>query len=228
MEASAVDDLFELLEKAADGVFVIDGNQRIVFWNATAQRMLGYAPAEVMGRSCYEIIRGRDDDDKAWCRGNCHVTLQARAGEGVETFDTCARSKSGEWRWINVSILTAPEEGEAPSPLVVHLFRDATQQKQRERFTQQVLGAAQSLQTGPQGVSDQPQEENHHVNLTPRELEVLTLLAQGLSTQTIAQTLSVSSSTTRNHIQNIFQKLGVHSRAAAVAYAFESGLVANL
>jgi PAS domain S-box-containing protein len=227
MEASAVDDLFELLEKAADGVFVIDGNQRIVFWNATAERMLGYTPAEVMGRSCYEIIRGRDDDDKAWCRGNCHVILQARAGDSPETFDTCARTKSGEWRWINVSILAANENGDAPSPLVVHLFRDATQQKQRERFAQQVLGAAQSLQASPLTMGDQPSEENDHANLTPRELEVLALLAQGLSTQVIAQSLSVSRSTTRNHIQNIFQKLGVHSRAAAVAYAFESGLVAN-
>jgi DNA-binding NarL/FixJ family response regulator len=50
-------------------------------------------------------------------------------------------------------------------------------------------------------------------------------LAQGFSTQQIVQALSISRSTTRNHIQNIYQKLEVHTRAQAVAYAFEHGLV---
>jgi DNA-binding NarL/FixJ family response regulator len=56
-------------------------------------------------------------------------------------------------------------------------------------------------------------------------MEVLHLLAQGFSTQQIVQALSISRSTTRNHIQNICQKLEVHTRAQAVAYAFEHGLV---
>ncbi len=62
-------------------------------------------------------------------------------------------------------------------------------------------------------------------DLTDREREVLSLLAQGLSTRDIAQTLSISPSTARNHIQNILHKLNVHSRLEAVAYAFEHGLV---
>ena len=56
-------------------------------------------------------------------------------------------------------------------------------------------------------------------------MEVLQLLAQGYSTDQTAQALSISKATTRNHIQNIYQKLQVHTRAQAVAYAFEHDLV---
>jgi DNA-binding NarL/FixJ family response regulator len=61
--------------------------------------------------------------------------------------------------------------------------------------------------------------------LTDREREVLSLLAQGLNTPDIAQSLSISSSTVRNHVQNILHKLQVHSRLEAVAYALKHGLV---
>jgi DNA-binding NarL/FixJ family response regulator len=61
--------------------------------------------------------------------------------------------------------------------------------------------------------------------LTDREREVLTLLAQGLRTRDIAEYLSISPSTARNHVQNVLHKLNVHSRLEAVSYAFEHGLV---
>jgi len=53
--------------------------------------------------------------------------------------------------------------------------------------------------------------------LTPRELEVYELLAQGRSNRSIAETLFISESTAKLHVQHIFEKLGVHSRAEAVA-----------
>jgi two-component system nitrate/nitrite response regulator NarL len=67
--------------------------------------------------------------------------------------------------------------------------------------------------------------ESFAQDLTDREREVLSLLAQGHSTREIAQALSISYSTARNHIQNILHKLNVHSRLEAVAYAYEHGLV---
>ena len=55
--------------------------------------------------------------------------------------------------------------------------------------------------------------------LTARELEVLTLLAQGASSGQIAKRLSVSPNTVRSHVQNILTKLQVHSRLEAAAFA---------
>jgi DNA-binding CsgD family transcriptional regulator len=61
--------------------------------------------------------------------------------------------------------------------------------------------------------------------LTPRELEVLDLAAEGVTGPVIAQQLILSSATVRSHFANIYTKLGVHDRAAAVAKAMRMGLI---
>ena len=60
--------------------------------------------------------------------------------------------------------------------------------------------------------------------LTTREVEVLGLLARGHSTREIAQRLVVTSKTAANHIEHIYAKLGISSRAAATLYATQHGL----
>jgi DNA-binding NarL/FixJ family response regulator len=60
--------------------------------------------------------------------------------------------------------------------------------------------------------------------LTERELEVLRLVASGKTNRAIASELFVSEHTVRRHLQNIFSKLGVSSRAGATAFAFQHGL----
>jgi DNA-binding NarL/FixJ family response regulator len=64
--------------------------------------------------------------------------------------------------------------------------------------------------------------------LTPRELEILQLLAGGQSPDEIADDLFISSKTVATHIEHIFMKLDVHSRVEAVAVAYRDGLVAGL
>ncbi len=61
-------------------------------------------------------------------------------------------------------------------------------------------------------------------SLTARELEVLRLLTQGLGPDEIAQSLIISPKTVGTHLEHIFRKLGVRSRAQAVASAFRLGL----
>lgn len=60
--------------------------------------------------------------------------------------------------------------------------------------------------------------------LTGREAEVLRLMAQGLSNSEIAESLFVSPSTVKTHINNLFAKTGVRDRAQAVRYAYQHGL----
>jgi DNA-binding CsgD family transcriptional regulator len=63
--------------------------------------------------------------------------------------------------------------------------------------------------------------------LTARELEVITLLATGCTNRVIADTLFISEKTVARHVSNIFTKIGVSTRAAATAHAYEHGLVAS-
>lgn len=63
------------------------------------------------------------------------------------------------------------------------------------------------------------------VELTPRQHEILVLLADGLSSEQIANQLELSIDTVRNHVREILRRLGVHSRIAAVAAARRLGVL---
>ncbi|HEX2118814.1 MAG TPA: response regulator transcription factor, partial [Acidimicrobiales bacterium] len=61
--------------------------------------------------------------------------------------------------------------------------------------------------------------------LTPREVEVLRLLARGMSTKQIAHRLQISRKTAANHVEHIYTKLGVTNRALASVFAARHGMV---
>lgn len=63
------------------------------------------------------------------------------------------------------------------------------------------------------------------VKLTPREIEVISKIAEGLSNKEIAQNLSIETQTVKNHIHNILDKLQLHNRLEAVVYARERDLL---
>jgi NarL family two-component system response regulator LiaR len=64
-------------------------------------------------------------------------------------------------------------------------------------------------------------------NLTPRELEVLRLLARGMSNAELAEVLFISEKTVKTHISNILGKLNLADRTQAAIYAYKHGLVEN-
>ena len=68
-------------------------------------------------------------------------------------------------------------------------------------------------------------EQEAATPLTPRESEILSLLAEGLANQAIAERLTISLNTVRNHVQNLLSKLDAHSKLEAVAVAVRLGLL---
>jgi DNA-binding NarL/FixJ family response regulator len=74
-------------------------------------------------------------------------------------------------------------------------------------------------------VAPSPAVHTDLTSLTPREIEVLTLLGRGLSNAELAEALTLSEATVKTHIARIFAKLGLRDRAQAVVIAYETGLV---
>jgi DNA-binding CsgD family transcriptional regulator len=99
----------------------------------------------------------------------------------------------------------------------------ATLELQAARSVFEELGARPDLARVDSLLAGGASEDTH--GLSPRELEVLRLVASGETNKEIAATLVLSGRTVDRHVSNIYAKLGVSSRATATAYAYEHGLV---
>ncbi len=211
----------ELFSQTGDGVAVIDGDFRIIYWNEAATDLLGYTAAEALGRSCYEVIQGMDERG-GLCGPGCSVVQCARRGERLHSYNILSPRKDGKPVWLNMSTLYMAKFGEHRD-IIIHLFRNIDHLKRAESLIQQVvtLAAEEAPPTAPAAV----REEEPTPKLTDREQEILRMLSRGLTAKVIAGQITISEATTRNHIQSILSKLGVHSQLEAVLYALQHRLI---
>ncbi|MBI4464958.1 MAG: PAS domain-containing protein [Acidobacteria bacterium] len=201
--------LLEQLQHTGDGVFAVDAQQRIIFWNEAASSLLRYAPGEVIGRYCYDIIQAKDCDGKMVCQKHCSHIEQAKKFRWLSHQCFQTRSNNGEAVWIDVTTLSILSPQRELSALV-HIFR----------------------QTDPITVTPptEPLAERKNVSaflnpLSHREMEVLFLITEGRTTREISTQLFISPITIRNHTQNILKKLRVHTRLEAILWAIRNRLV---
>lgn len=205
MSARVVSWLARALHDASDGAFVAtDG--KVVLWNAAAERLLGYTASDVIGRAWSDVIRGPEGDAARVCDRDSGILARLERHELIHTFDMRTRTRTARPLWVAMTVLTIPSTT-TNGPLTVHVVRDVTATRELLTRVQERLGAS----TNGAVPAEAP--------LTPREMEILRLLAQGLNTVRVADRLRVSRATVRNHVQSILDKLGVHSRLEAVAYA---------
>jgi len=225
---------FDTLCNTGDGVYIVDANKHIVRWNKGAEKILKYPETDVLEHECYRVISGRISPDKPLCSHNCKIHAGVLKGTAQKNFDILTQTNQGETLWLNVSIVS-PSNGD--EPFVAHIIRDITREKRRELALDQFLASLEY--NGPaseEGSTEKPMirhfagvryqaADKPSATLSSREIEVLTLLAEGLSTKSLAQKLNISHFTARNHIQNILVKLDLHSKAQAVSYAFKKGIL---
>jgi PAS domain S-box-containing protein len=219
-----MDQVLAVLAQTADGVYALDQTQRIVFWNAAAERLLGFHAEEIIGRPCHEVFQGKPRPGCLECHAGCPVLVAARHQKSVPTYHLLSRTKAGATILLSVSVIFPVEPG---SPVVtIHLFRDATYQLHYETYVEHLLCAASRLPGPPQTLARSlPQSDLCYTPLSAREKEVLALLVQGRAAREIAETLYISYATVRNHLHAILRKLRVHNQRQAVALALARHLV---
>lgn len=209
--------LFQALELSPDPVFVTDRWNRIVFWNAASSALLGFEAEHVIGRSCPDTLRGTDLFGNRYCSDNCPIMQIANRGEAVHKFTITLETKEGRSVTADATILQL-RSGRADEYWLAHILQPA--KVEEPRATSEAPSPPKPLHLVARESADVRVRK-----LTTREVEVLGMLAAGRTTPEIADCLRISQLTARSHIQNILEKLEVHSKAEAVAFAFQKNLI---
>jgi diguanylate cyclase (GGDEF)-like protein/PAS domain S-box-containing protein len=127
----------ELLDHMSDGVYFVDRERRILFWNERAVRLTGYEPEDVMGRFCQdEILCHVDGKGKRLCQEGCPLTATIADGEAREA-QVFLRHKQG--RRVPVLVRVQPIHGDDGSVVgAVEIFTDETARLAAARKTQEM------------------------------------------------------------------------------------------
>ena len=215
-----------VLENAPDPVSRFDRQLRHTYLNLAAGRAAGLLPtAGVLGRSRRELGLG-DPSLEAWETrhpGRLRVRLGAhdRAGPGRADWPTAlpgqAAAEPGPDGRIESVLEVAREEPVSAAPDPAEPSRQLRDRDggQSSAFDRILAEEQRRLVTATQLLA----------TLTPRERDVLRLLADGRSNKEIGRALGVSAGTAKNHVSNLLLKLGVEDRVQAAVRAVEAGIV---
>jgi DNA-binding NarL/FixJ family response regulator len=181
--------------------------------------------------------RARDELQRiAQALGTTALAASAAAAEGVlrrqdgdlATAASCFEQAAAQYERGGAPFETARARFDLAETLAFAGQRGGAEREARlalESF--QALGAERDAQRARQWLkqSARPQRRGVKPQLTGRQVEILRLVAQGLSNPEIAARLRLSEHTVKRHVANLLTKLGLPSRAAAVAYAALEGLL---
>ena len=194
--------------RTSEAAFAVDRNGQFVAWNQAAKRTFGYTKSKALGKRCWELLSGRDIFGNQSCCEGCPVRAAAFANEPINRFQIDFKTATQKRKKYTVSTLMLFHGPGEES--FVHLCRPNS-------------GFSESKVS--KHAANHSCENFQHKPLTPRETEVLTLLHKGITVMEIADFLTISPSTVRNHTQHILSKLDVHSRFEAVAIGRKLNLI---
>jgi DNA-binding CsgD family transcriptional regulator len=214
-------EVLDKIAKSDEAVFAFDGNDLVILWNKACERMLGRPAYQVLGHHCYDVMCGRDVYGNRYCCRSCPAISQARnhPSEELNNFLLDVQLPGGETRRLSVKTFAMSSEHPSLSPLV-HVLRE-----QDAPASELEMELAEAVASSPAARPSSRKGDREAAPLTTREREILRRMAEGLTTARIAEALSISPVTVRNHIARILSKLDVHTKLAAVAFAYRHGLV---
>ena len=213
-------DLFDFLEHTADAAFAVTDAGEICSWNSSAEALFGFARDEVIGKTCFELFRGRGVLGTLVCREHCQVRDCAAHHRPIPDFDLEVKVRSGQRIWVNVSTMVH-EDPKTGRRRIVHLMRSVRDRKRTEALVQRMLRTSKELlEAADASVRAEPIPR-----LSEQEHRVLRGLSEGQSPAAVVRDLRISHQTLRNHLHHINQKLGTHNRLEAVIHATRRKLI---
>jgi len=209
----------DLLSQSRQAAFGIDASERIVYWNRPCEALLSYPSGKVLGKHCFDVIAGRDENGNHYCSRNCPIARQARRDEIVHPFTLVIRDGTGEDRVLRFRTFAVPAV-HAELSVVVHIVVEREDALSATEAALARLATQKPVARWP--LTIRPAAA---FVLTTREREIILGFAEGLSTNALAGKLGIAEVTVRNHTQRILLKFDVHSKLAAVVYAYRHQLL---
>ncbi len=213
----------ELLTSTAVAAFSSDQSGHITVWNQAAEALLGHEAKRVVGKRCFKVICGRDLFGNRFCNESCAVRKMRRHREPIHPYQFQVKHRSGEMLKVKCSVIVAPSAS-ARRFNFVHLLEplDPAAEIGLDELVRR-CGAMPGIPSAP-GKGKAVSEKKVR-SLTPREMEVLRLVASGTSIQDTAAALNIQASPVSNHVQHVLDKLGAHAKLQAVYVAQRRGLL---
>lgn len=202
-----------VLDALDEGVLLIDDNGRLVRSNEAAHRLLGL-PSGLVGltRDRFQV---RDEHGRLLPETQLPSNLAQREGRVVERI-VATRRPDGRLAYLRARAIPLGPAREVGDATVAVLLTDAVatlvELNDRAEPSQRPASAPTASVAQSAG-------------LTQRELEVLTLLADGLAIKEIAVKLTLSEHTVRGHVKAVLAKLGASTQLKAVVLAMRAGLI---
>jgi DNA-binding CsgD family transcriptional regulator len=216
-------DPLDIIAGTADAAFATDEGCRITIWNRAAERLLGYEAAQILGQPCHEFLCGRDVFGNRFCDGSCPPSQMIRRREALHHFEMDVRKASGETIRAAFSLVVVPGPRRTQYTLI-HLFQPVDRSRESDELIRRILATSPAPGLPPQ-LDAHPSTAPIATPLTAREIEVLRLMAEGISTSRMADSMFISVTTVRTHVQNILRKHEVHSKLEAVSLALRNHLI---
>jgi DNA-binding CsgD family transcriptional regulator len=214
--------VLELLRQSDTPAVVSDMEGHVLLWNGAAERLLRRPANLALGRFCHDLLGGRDVFGNLFCHEGCAVRAMSRKGEAVQAFELMVDSPRPATA-LQVSILKIPGSASEPD-VIVHLLQPLDREGRLARELERLGTGRAGL---PAATSSVPNGGDSTAPLTPRERDVLERVAEGLQNKEIALKLDISVATVRNHVHNLLEKLGVHSKLEAISLVYRAGWVAG-
>ena len=217
---------FSLLAEAPYGAFAVDSSRTVLFWNRSAERILGHETEEVMGLLCCRVLRGVNEDrTPSICAEGCPSRRYARGLQPPPVVHLTARCACGKDKPITITPLVVPQAGGA-GPVVVNLFHEWDETTRSGSINGAVWATtADETSSGQRTVSTSETSIQERNPLTAREVAVLRLIALDNGTREIADVLNLSPHTVRNYVRNAREKLRARSQLSVVLIAQRRGLL---
>ena len=198
------------------------GEETFLEVNEAYVELSGYSHDELVGKTHKQLQQWSSPEDLA--------KLRRFGEEPFRNQEMTLRTRRGEVRTVLLSREIIDLGGERVN---LKQFYDITERKQGET---QLMAALQRVMADTSWFAQKVMEELAHVKvggeangprveLSRRERDVLERLARGMNNEQIAAELGIATQTVRNYISSVYDKLGVNSRAEAIVWARERGIV---